>query len=53
MNGRNAVLFEGDNNTLIMWEGSSFVGSVKFAGANNTLTFGSDDGTTRSRKPSR
>lgn len=46
MNGRNAVLFEGDNNTLIMWEGSSFVGSVKFAGANNTLTFGSDDGTT-------
>ncbi|MFY2994483.1 autotransporter family protein [Achromobacter xylosoxidans] len=46
MNGRNAVLFEGDNNTLIMWEGSSFVGNVNFAGANNTLTFGSDDGTT-------
>lgn len=44
MSGLNAVLFEGDDNSLIMWEGSRFVGDVKFAGANNWLKFGSGSG---------
>lgn len=43
-NGATAVLFEGDNNTFIMWSGSDIIGDLYFKGKDNQLAFGSDDG---------
>lgn len=40
-----AVVFEGNNNTLTLWQGSTTTGDVRFEGAGNTLALGSDPGT--------
>ncbi len=40
--GTDAVIFEGHNNTLTLWQGSTTTGSVRFQGAGNTLAIGSD-----------
>jgi outer membrane autotransporter protein len=39
-----AIVFEGDDNKLIMWSGSDILGSVRFEGRRNQIALGSDDG---------
>ncbi|WP_025138322.1 autotransporter outer membrane beta-barrel domain-containing protein [Achromobacter sp. DH1f] len=42
ISGTAAVIFEGNNNTLTLWQGSTTTGDVRFLGAGNTLAIGSD-----------
>ncbi|WP_237732203.1 autotransporter family protein [Achromobacter xylosoxidans] len=42
--GGAAIVFEGNDNTLIMWSGSDIIGDVRFMGQRNQLALGSDDG---------
>lgn len=41
--GGAAIVFEGNDNTLIMWSGSDIIGDVRFMGQRNQLALGSDD----------
>ncbi|MBP8322498.1 hypothetical protein KAF81_33180, partial [Pseudomonas aeruginosa] len=41
--GGAAIVFEGNDNTLIMWSGSDILGDVRFMGQRNQLALGSDD----------
>ena len=43
--GSDAVVFEGNGNTLTLWQGSTTTGDVRFEGARNKLALGSDPGT--------
>lgn len=42
--GSDAVVFEGNDNTLTLWQGSTTTGNVRFEGARNKLALGSDSG---------
>lgn len=42
--GSDAVVFEGNDNTLTLWQGSTTTGDVRFEGARNKLALGSDSG---------
>ncbi|MCZ8393582.1 autotransporter outer membrane beta-barrel domain-containing protein [Achromobacter xylosoxidans] len=42
--GSDAVVFEGNGNTLTLWQGSTTTGDVRFEGARNKLALGSDVG---------
>ncbi|MFY0477189.1 autotransporter family protein [Achromobacter marplatensis] len=39
-----AVIFEGDRNKLVLWQGSATTGDVRFKGTGNQLALGSDSG---------
>ncbi|BEG77425.1 hypothetical protein HBIAX_04514 [Achromobacter xylosoxidans] len=43
--GSDAVVFEGNDNTLTLWQGSTTTGEVRFEGTRNKLALGSDPGT--------
>ncbi|MBB1594644.1 autotransporter outer membrane beta-barrel domain-containing protein [Achromobacter sp. UMC46] len=38
------MVFEGDRNKLVLWQGSATTGDVRFEGAGNLLALGSDSG---------
>lgn len=42
--GSDAVVFEGSDNALTLWQGSTTTGDVRFEGARNKLALGSDPG---------
>lgn len=43
--GTDAVIFEGNNNTLTLWRGATTTGNIRFTGTGNTLAIGSNAGT--------